>query len=143
MIEKSLVEKVYKTLLDKPTIEKGYDFYSCLGETDDLHEWNLKVQKVIKSCMKSAPKKEINDWYELYVKSLKYGSKRYFEQYLLYMEIDRPAEERFYSPRKKTMKRVVDALQRLVDGELDELFLSMPPRVGKSTTLFMVFLRGE
>ena len=145
MIEKSLVEKVYKTLLNEPTIEKGYDFYSCLGETDDLHEWNLKVQKVIKSCMKSAPKKEINDWYELYVKSLKYGSKRYFEQYLLYMEIDRPAEERFYSPRKKTMKRVVDALQRLVDGELDELFLSMPPRVGKSTILvfFATWIAGR
>ena len=80
MIEKSLVEKVYKTLLNEPTIEKGYDFYSCLGDTDrdDLHAWNLMVQKVIKSCMKSAPESEINDWYELYVKSLKYGSQRYF-----------------------------------------------------------------
>ena len=46
MIEKSLVEKVYKTLLNEPTIEKGYDFYSCLGDTEDLHEWNLKVQKL-------------------------------------------------------------------------------------------------
>lgn len=72
MIEKSLVEKVYKTLLNEPTVEKGYDFYSCLGDTDrdDLHAWNLMVQKVIKSCMKSAPESEINDWYELYVSRL-------------------------------------------------------------------------
>lgn len=147
MIEKSLVEKVYKTLLNEPTVEKGYDFYSCLGDTDrdDLHAWNLMVQKVIKSCMKSAPESEINDWYELYVKSLKYGSQRYFEQYLLYMEIDRPAEERFYSPRRKTLKPLVEAMQRLADGEIDELFISLPPRIGKTTLLvfFATWIAGK
>lgn len=147
MIKKSLAEKIYKAFVDEPTIEKGYDFYSCLGETDreDLHEWNKEAQKAIKSCMKSAPEKEINDWYELYVKSLKYGSKKYFEQYLLYMEIDRPAEERFYSPRKQTLKPLVEAMQRLEDGEISELFLSMPPRVGKTTLLvfFLTWIAGK
>ena len=55
-----------------------------------------------------------------------------FDSYLIYLEWDRPVEERFYQPRRKIMRRVADALQRLTDGELDELFLSMPPRVGKA-----------
>lgn len=137
MIEKSLVENIYNSILKDPTTEKCYDFFSCLGETDrdDLHEWNLEVQKVIKACMKDCPEKEIGDWYELYCKSLKYGAKKYFEQYLFYMEIDRPAEERFYSPRRKTLKPAVDAMQRLEDGIIQELFLSQPPRTGKTTLL--------
>ena len=58
-----------------------------------------------------------------------------FDSYLIYLEWDRPVEERFYQPRRKIMRRVADALQRLTDGELDELFLSMPPRVGKTSML--------
>lgn len=147
MIEKSLVEDIYKSILKEPTTEKCYDFYSCLGDTDrdDLHEWNIEVQKVIKGCMKEAPEKEIDDWYDLYVKSLKYGAKRYFEQYLFYMEIDRPAEERFYSPRRKTLKPAVDALQRLADGVIEELFISQPPRTGKTTLLlfFATWMAGK
>ena len=146
MTEKALVEGIYKSILAEPTIEKCYDFYSCLGDTnrEDLHEWNIEVQKVIKSSMKAAPEKDIDDWYELYAKSLKYGAKRYFEQYLFYMEIDRPAEERFYSPRKKTLKPAVDALQRLYDGVIDELFISQPPRTGKTTLLlfFATWIMG-
>lgn len=147
MIEKSLVEDIYKSILKDPSTEKCYDFYSCLGDTDrdDLHEWNIAVQKVIKGCMKEAPEKEIDDWYDLYVKSLKYGAKRYFEQYLFYMEIDRPAEERFYSPRRKTLKPAVDALQRLADGVIEELFISQPPRTGKTTLLlfFATWMAGK
>ena len=45
-----------------------------------------------------------------------------FDSYLIYLEWDRPVEERFYQPRRKIMRRVADALQRLTDGELDELF---------------------
>lgn len=147
MIEKSLVEDIYKSILKDPSTEKCYDFYSCLGDTDrdDLHEWNIEVQKAIKGCMKEAPEKEIDDWYDLYVKSLKYGAKRYFEQYLFYMEIDRPAEERFYSPRRKTLKPAVDALQRLADGVIEELFISQPPRTGKTTLLlfFATWMAGK
>ena len=146
MTEKSLVEGIYKSILTEPTTEKCYDFFSCLGDTnrEDLHEWNQEVQKVIKESMKTAPEKDIDDWYELYAKSLKYGAKRYFEQYMLYMEIDRPAEERFYSPRKKTLKPAVDALQRLYDGVIQELFISQPPRTGKTTLLlfFATWIMG-
>jgi len=135
MTEKALVENIYKSILMSPSTSKVYDFYKCLGESDDLHAMNFDVQRVIKASMKGCPKCEISDWYEVYVKSLKYGAKKYFEQYLYYMEIDRPPEERFYVPRKKTLKPAVDALQRLEDGVIEELFLSQPPRTGKTTLL--------
>jgi predicted phage terminase large subunit-like protein len=43
------------------------------------------------------------------------------------------------------LKRVVDALQELTDDELDELFISMPPRVGKTSILmfFVTWLIGR
>lgn len=61
-----------------------------------------------------------------------------FDSYLIALEYDRKPAERFYLPRRKVLKPLVDALQDLTDGKLDELFLSMPPRVGK-TTLLMFF----
>lgn len=77
-------------------------------------------------------------FYDLYKRALKLDAVDRFDSFLLYLELDRPAAERFYQPRRKVLKKVVDALQKIADDELDELFLSMPPRVGK-TTLCMFF----
>ena len=54
------------------------------------------------------------------------------DSYCLYIEKNRPPKERFYEPRRRTLKKVVDKLQALEDDELDELFIHMPARVGKS-----------
>lgn len=61
------------------------------------------------------------------------------DSYLLYLEIDREPKERFYQPRRKVLYPLVQALQELADDKLDELFLSQPPRTGK-TSLIMFFL---
>lgn len=68
-----------------------------------------------------------------------------FDTYMLVLEGKRPAEKRFYYPRRKILLPVVEDIQKLVDGDIDELFLSMPPRIGKTTlTLFLVtFLIGR
>lgn len=63
------------------------------------------------------------------------GAPHSFHLYLLYLEWNRPPEQKFYVPRKRVLKPLVSALQRLTDNELDELFLSMPPRVGKTSIL--------
>lgn len=73
--------------------------------------------------------------FPIYKGALLYDAPFCFDSYLQYLEINRPAAERFYLPRRKTLKVLVDAMQKLADDELDELFLSMPPRVGKSTVL--------
>ena len=58
-----------------------------------------------------------------------------FDSYLIALEWNRKAEQRFYLPRRKVLKQAVDAIQELEDDELDELFLSQPPRTGKSSLM--------
>ncbi|MFR2991322.1 MAG: hypothetical protein ACLTLL_06765 [Acutalibacteraceae bacterium] len=71
----------------------------------------------------------------MYKRTLLFDAPHDFDSYLLYLEMNRKPADRFYQPRRKVLKRVVEKLQALVNDELDELFLSMPPRVGKSTLL--------
>lgn len=59
------------------------------------------------------------------------------DSYCLYIEKDRPADERFYEPRRKTLIKVVNALQALEDDEMDEQFIHLPARTGKSMMLTM------
>lgn len=56
----------------------------------------------------------------------------YFEDYLIAVEWDRPYSGKFYTPRRGYLKRVVDAYQRIADGELELLTISMCKRAGKS-----------
>lgn len=65
-----------------------------------------------------------------------------FDDFLLALESKRPLEKRFYVPRRKQLLPVVQDLQDLHDGKLNELFISMPPRVGK-TTLVQLFVLWE
>ena len=55
-----------------------------------------------------------------------------FEANMIYMEKNRPEEEQFYKPRQMTLKRVADVIQKLWLDELDEIFIWMPSRVGKT-----------
>ena len=83
-------------------------------------------------CQKNDLKFEILDkYYEI----LKIESEYLFESFILYMEKDREYKKRFYLPRRKTLKIVVDDLQALEDRVGNRKFfgLSMPSRVGKST----------
>ena len=73
-------------------------------------------------------------FYEQWRKCLLFEAPHDFDSYLTYMELDRQADKRFYQPRKKQLKPVVDALQALCgDNELDLLAVSLPPGVGKTT----------
>jgi len=76
---------------------------------------------------------------ELYKKTFLLAAPHRFDDYMIYLEYNRTPSERFYQPRRKRLKVVVDAMQDLTDDELDELFVSMPPRIGK-TTLCMFYI---
>ena len=68
-----------------------------------------------------------------------------FHCYLLALEWYRPPEKKFYPPRRKVLKTLVDDLQDLGDKKLDFLGISLPPRVGKSTLciFFMTWIMGR
>lgn len=97
-----------------------------------LHLLNMEMQPKIREAMKNGG--DVSRLYDCYRESLLFSAPWYFEQFMLFMELDRPPKDKFYAPRQKTFKKhgFVQAMQALEDGELDELFLSCPPRVGKA-----------
>lgn len=58
-----------------------------------------------------------------------------FDAYLVYLEWNRRPEAKFYLPRRRQLQSMVGHLQDIVDDKLDELFISCPPRVGKTSLL--------
>ena len=73
-------------------------------------------------------------FYEQWRRCLLFEAPHDFDSYLTYIELNREPKKRFYPPRKKQLKVVVDALQALcADDELDLLAVSLPPGVGKTT----------
>ena len=61
-----------------------------------------------------------------------FTAKDYFDDFCIAMEWERPPKQRFYTPRRKQLYPVVRQLQRLADGDIDVLCVSMPPGVGKA-----------
>ena len=70
---------------------------------------------------------------EYYKASYDLCARDYFDDFMLSLEWDRSVESKFWLPRRQKLIHICEHLQALEDGELDELFLSMPPRTGKST----------
>lgn len=84
-------------------------------------------------------------WDDLYWRTVLFEAPYLFESYLIYMEKDRSPGKRFYLPRRKTLKVVVDDLQDLEDRKLYFYGLSMPSRIGKSTIciFFLSWIAGK
>ena len=73
----------------------------------------------------------IDKWYGI----LKLEAEDLFDSYLLYLEQYREEKARFYSPKRRHLKRhgLIQALQDLEDDKLDLLSISMPPGTQKTT----------
>lgn len=85
------------------------------------------------------------EWDEMYWRAMLWEAPELFESYLFYMEKNRAQKRKFYTPRRRTLKTVVDDLQDLEDGEIEFYGLSLPPRVGKSTMciFFISWIMGK
>lgn len=148
-MNKLLITKIFQKIKKAPTDITAYEdlFSLCRNiEQEDFalaHSTNEALRKRISIAIKY--RKNVEGFFELYKKTLLFDAPHFFDSYLLYLEINRKPEERFYQPRRRVLKRVVDALQKLTNDELDELFISMPPRVGKTTILmfFVTWLIGR
>lgn len=77
----------------------------------------------------NAPYDLIDKYYEI----LKLESYYNFESFMYYMERKRNWSKRFYYPRRKTLKVVINDLEDLENRKIKFYGLSMPSRVGKST----------
>lgn len=138
-----LISKIFQNIKREPTKISAYeDMFSICRNIEGTnfslaHSTNAELRKQVSAAIKHG--KDVVSFFELYKKTLLFDAPHSFDAYLLYLEIDRKPQERFYQPRRKVLKRVVDAMQKLADDKLDELFISMPPRIGK-TSLLMFFV---
>ena len=87
----------------------------------------------------------IVDLYGLHKKVWLAAAPHHFESFLLYLESNREPKKKFYPPRRKVLKEVVDALQDLEDDKLDLLAISLPPGSGKTTLaiFYLTWLAGK
>lgn len=118
------------------------DALSCIRQMDGVHlQYAHKLLEEIQAGMKRFKGLDgfRSDLWEVYRKTLCFCAPESFDDYVLYMEIDRPFEKQFYLPRRKQLKPITDALQQLEKRELELLTISLPPGVGK-TTLAEFFL---
>ena len=88
---------------------------------------------------------ELRPLFDLHKRVVFLAAPHSFHCYLLALEWNRPPERKFYPPRRKVLKTLVDDLQDLADKKLDFLGISLPPRVGKSTLciFFMTWIMGR
>ena len=112
--------------------------HGFLGDPEHKDEYKYYTDYVKEIALKQVTEdsKNAEKWRKLYWDTVKLESFWYFESYLIYMEHKRPYEKRFYEPRAKTLKKVVDDLQAFEDSKTQRLYaLSLPARVGKSTMI--------
>ena len=134
----TIIEEIIKNGTDK--LKPYRDYYDlCLQDTQNCIK-NLKwlESEALKAQNKAYVKADYGksgDFYELRRDIFTALALYDFDSYMIALEWNRKPEQRFYQPRRKVLKQAVDAIQELEDDLLDELFLSQPPRTGKSTLM--------
>lgn len=139
--DRALALKILDVIDGKPLDYGAYDdLFSILREIGAIDGLDLIVrlrERIGLTLPLVDGVKDLERFYQLYRRSLLLASPVDLDSYLLYLEQARGVEERFYQPRRGVLLSAVRELQRLVDDDLDELFISMPPRCGKTTLLLM------
>lgn len=143
-----LVEIIYKNLSDYQSYKDLYDTCrSILSEeqavaVDYMRKLNEKIKERLQV---TEDKEELVNLFGLHKHLLTTLAPFDFEAYIYAMEWDRPLNKQFYYPREKTLRPVVQSLQKLADDKLDLLCISMPPGVGKTTLaiFFLTWLAGR
>lgn len=137
-MDKREVERLKNKLLNKSShdiFKNVQALFDLAYSTGDM-ELNYTVRKICAEKAKKFKKdrpEHAEQYRQLYKKTLLYAAPVDFDSYCQYLEWNRAADKRFYLPRRKQLKVVVEALQDLADDKLDLLAISMPPGVGKTT----------
>lgn len=134
-----LTEQAFKrNLADVGALKNAFDCCRAL-EQEDAKASHKLAQQIRQLASKYAREQRSNKMLDLYRNSLLFLAPYDFDAYCLFIEWERDYDKKFYLPRRKQLKPLVDALQRLADGDIELLGISLPPGVGK-TTLAIFFL---
>jgi len=104
-------------------------------------KWSGYVKQAAQALHIQTTKEEYG---ELYWKAMLFEAQnRVLDSYLLYLEKNREAEDKFYEPKREQFLKIeiIQALQDMLDDKLDLLTISLPPGTGK-TTLSKFFISG-
>lgn len=116
------VEYAYSALVNLWRDDKTEEVYNL------IYNYRLELQKRLRNNPSDFDAIE-NAIHYLYILT----ARKKFDDFMIALEWNREPHERFWLPRRKQLMVICKHLQALTDGTLDELFISMPPRVGKST----------
>ncbi len=132
---RNIIERLHRTDLSKlKNLSMLYDM--ALTVRDDDLDLAIQEMKVVKVRTAPLTRTEGEEATELYWNAMLFlAQNRQVEEGLIYLERYRLPEDRFYLPRRKVFRKlgITQALQRLVDDEIDILTLSFPPGTGKTT----------
>ena len=142
----SILGAIYRKIEAEPENFSHYEnlYYMCLEaqKQGDRKQAATYLKILIERCEQGIREQdgEIVKKFHYQIKlALKAAAYDDFDCYVRYMEWNREPKKRFYQPRRKVLKQVVDALQDLEDGVLELLAVSLPPGAGK-TTLAIFYL---
>lgn len=111
----------------KNDIPLGVKWLKALSEDISIHMATCQNEKTLRTL------------FALHKRVLLAAAPHDFDSYLLYVEWNRDPDKKFYPPRRKVLKQVVDALQELAERKIELLTISLPPGTGK-TTLAIFYL---
>lgn len=136
----TIFSQIEKDPYKYPPYEDAFSAIRNLESTDSFsaHSYSAGLRAKILPVLNHSDL--FDQFYHLYKRTLLFDAPVDFDSFCLYLEINRDPEKRFYQPRRKVLKRMADSLQKLADDQLDELFISCPPRIGKSTILLFFVL---
>lgn len=145
------LNKISAILKESPAISVAEDFFELvklLRQEDEPRARECNKQLIaLTSQQLNEPHdvKTLGRIFDLRKKSLLIDAQACFDSYLQYLEWDREPDKRFYIPRRKVLKIVVDELQHISDDEIDLLSVSLPPGTGKTTLgiFFLTWIMGK
>lgn len=136
-----VIEKLREKISNKPSefqaVEDLFEMIRIYENENSkaAHALNREVRSITAAQVKNN-KNPVNiseKFYWLHKRSLLFDALIDFDAYLQYVEFDREPSKRFYLPRRRIIRPIVDSLQQIEDDELDLLAISQPPGTGKST----------
>lgn len=131
-------KSAYTDLLSLCRQWEGEDFQAAHSLNKEL---KILSQKALRGCQPT----DAEFFWGMYGKAVLFDAPHDFDSFLIYMELNRKPEKRFYAPRRHYLRPIVQGYQDIIDGKLRLLTVSLPKRAGKSQLgiNFINFLSGK
>lgn len=147
-----IISTIFKKIEKEPMSQELYkDCFECIKiifktDKEKAFGYNKQFRKALINAKKLSTDLEfVGTIEELRKETYHIEAKDIFDSYLIFLEWNRPADKKFYLPRRRVLKELTQDLQDLADHKITFLGISLPPRVGKSTLciMFMTWIMGK